>query len=352
MLTDTAMLRLPVRMNRRRMLTGLLGLGLAASLGPRIQSVAATDLTKVTVALDWYPNADHAGLFLAQARDLYKNQGISAKLYTPSDPTTVLQTVGAGKDTFGVSYQTDILLARAQQVPVVAIAALVQHPLMGVMALKRSKITRPRDLAGKTIGYPGIASQEAFLATMLEHDGKQMSDVKLVNVGYDLVPAVISGRVDAVLGAYWTVEPILAEREGHPVTFIHVEDWGVPDYYELLLVASEETVSTRAAMVRAFLTAVQQGFTAAQHDQAAAVDAISAASPDLDKDVTAKGIKLLAPDWTAGVPVFGTQTAARWNAFGSWMKERKLIPQDLPIAKAYTAALLPASTGTPTTRSQ
>jgi len=304
-------------------------------------SVSAAEATKLTVALDWYPNADHAGLFLAQQRGYFKAQDLDVKLYTPSDPSVVLQTVGAGKDPLGISYQTDILLARAQQVPVVAIAALVQHPLVGVMALASAHITRPRDLVGKTVGYAGIPSQEAFLATMLEKDGAKLGDVKLVNVGYDLVPAVISGRVAAVMGAFWTVEPFLAEREGHPVTFMHVEDWGVPDYYELLLVANEQTIAKEPAALRAFLRATQQGYAAAATDQAAAVAAISAASPDLDKAVTAEGLKVLAPVWTDHVPVFGWQDPTRWTAFAAWMKSRGLIPKDLDVAKAYTTALLP-----------
>lgn len=334
-------------LTRRQVLAGA-PLALLAALGAmRGDDVRAAEATKVTVALDWYPNADHAGLFLAQQRGYFRDAGLDVKLYTPADPSTVLQTVGAGKDTLGISYQTDVLLARAQGVPVVAIAALVQHPLVGVMALKSAHITRPRDLVGKTVGYAGIPSQEAFMATMLEADGAKPDAVKLVNVGYDLVPAVISGRVAAVMGAFWTVEPFLAEREGHPVTFLHVEDWGVPDYYELVLVASEHTIATEPGTLRTFLGVTQHGYAAAAADQPAAVAAISTASPDLDKEVTAEGLKVLAPVWTAGVPVFGWQDPARWQAFAAWMKRRGLIPQDLDVAKAFTTALLPGPRATP-----
>src|SRR5439155_22970231 len=136
---------------------------------PRAARAAGSQ--NITVALDWYPNANHAGLFLAQQRKYFASEGLQVDLYTPSDPTTVLQTVGAGKDTFGISYQTDVLLARAQGVPVVSIAALVQHPLLAVMAKKEAKIARPKNLVGKTVGYPDIPSQKAFLSTMLASDG-------------------------------------------------------------------------------------------------------------------------------------------------------------------------------------
>ncbi len=329
-------------------LLAVLMLGAAGvGMGPRGVALAQ-ERTKVTVALDWYPNANHAGLYLAQARGYFAAEGLDVELYTPADPTTVLQTVGAGKDTFGISYQTDLLLQRAAGVPVVSVAALVQHPLVAVMATQAQGITRPKDLVGKTVGYPGIPSQEAFLATMLETDGARLEDVNLVNVGYDLVPAAISGRTAAVMGAYWTHETILAEREGYPVNVLRVEEWGVPDYYELVLTASEETVAERSETVTAFLRAAQRGYTEAAAEQEAALDALAAASPDLDRAVETQGLELLAPVWTDDVPAFGTQTPARWDAYAAWMVQRGLIPADLDVSRAYTTDLLPLPAATPT----
>ncbi len=336
-----------IRPFSRRYLVTRGALGAALLPLARFRPALAAARPSITVALDWYPNADHAGLFLAKARGSFAAEGLDVNLSTPSDPTTVLQTVGAGKDTFGISYQTDVLLARAQGVPVVSIAALVQHPLMVVMAKKERHIARPKDLVGKIVGYPAIPSQEAFLATMLEQDGAKLGDITLVNVGYNLVPAVISGRVDAVMGAYWSHETILAERAGHPVDTLHVEDWGVPDYYELVMVAAEETVAQRSAMATAFLRAVQHGYLDAIADQRAALDALAAAYQEIDRVVETEGIKRLVPVWAGGVPAFGTQTPARWDAYGAWMKQRNLIPADLDVAKAYTTALLPMPAATP-----
>jgi putative hydroxymethylpyrimidine transport system substrate-binding protein len=340
-------MRLPESTTTRRRLLGnaVLGVGFIALSHPAPPARAAE---KVTVALDWYPNANHAGLFVAEAQGGFAAAGLEVDLYTPSDPTVVLQTVGAGQDTFGISYQTDVLLARAQGVPVVSIAALVQHPLVCVMSLASAAIARPADLAGKTIGYPGIPSQEAFMATMLESDGLTLDDVNLVNVEFNLVPAVISGQADAVMGAFWTHETILAEQEGYPVTIMRVEDWGVPDYYELVLVASEETVSGKPDLVTAFLTAVQDGYEAAIANPAAALDTLVTANPETDRAVEEQGLELLIPVWTDGVPAFGVQTADRWNTYAEWMKSRALIPADLDVAAAFTTALLPVPGATPT----
>ena len=319
----------------------------AAPLAGLGRPALAQGATEVTVALDWYPNANHAGLYLAQERGYFTAAGLDVELYTPADPTIVLQTVGAGRDTFGISYQTDLLLARAEGVPVVSVAALVQRPLMGVMSLSEQGIARPRDLVGKTVGYPGIPSQEAFLATMLEADGARFEDVELVNVGFDLVPATIGGRVDAAMGAYWTHETILAARAGYPVDLLRVDDWGVPPYYELVLAAGETTVADDPGTIRAFLGAAQRGYADAAAEPEAALDALAAASPDLDRAVEAEGLALLAPAWTDGVPVFGAQDETRWRAYAAWMVERGLIPADLDVAAAFTTSLLPLPDGTP-----
>jgi putative hydroxymethylpyrimidine transport system substrate-binding protein len=231
-------------LSRRQLIGSAVASTAVVALSKNRPRATAQDRQKVSIALDWYPNANHAGLYLAQERGYFTEAGLEVELYTPSDPTVVLQTVGAGRDDFGISYQTDVLLARAEEVPVVSVAALVQHPLMGVMALESSGIERPAGLAGKTVGYPGIPSQEAFLTTMLASDGVSIDEISLINVDFNLVPAVISGQVDAVMGAYWTHETILAEQEGYPVTMLRVEEWGVPDYYELVLVASEDKVAS------------------------------------------------------------------------------------------------------------
>ena len=144
-------------------------------------------LTKVSVALDWFPWSNHSGLFIAQERGYFAEQGLEVDIFVPGDPSTVLQTVAAGKDDFGISYQPELLIAREQGIPAVSIMALAQHPLNSVMTLKESGIVEPRDLAGKKVGSPGLPSDEALLDTMLEFQGLSLEDVEMVNVGFDLV---------------------------------------------------------------------------------------------------------------------------------------------------------------------
>ncbi|MDQ3512936.1 MAG: ABC transporter substrate-binding protein [Chloroflexota bacterium] len=337
--------------HRARVLVPLAGAALL--IGARMgQTAWGQGGEPVSVALDWYPNANHAGLFLADARGTFAAAGLGdVTLTTPADPTTVLQTVAAGRDTLGISYQTDVLLARAQGVPVVSVAAIAGQPLLGVMSLAETAIGRPADLAGRTVGYPGIPSQEAFLATMLEADGRELGDVELVNVGFDLLPALFSGRAEAVMGAYWTHETILADRQGYPNTILRVEEWGVPPYYELVLVAGEETLAAREEDVAGFVAAMVEGYRAAIADPTAALDALAAASPELDRDVEEEGLRLLAGVWSGPGEgrgaAFGTQVAARWDAYGAWMVDRGLIPADLDIAAAWTDRFVPLPAATP-----
>lgn len=337
------------------LLAGSSAAGVAAAASGRIPNtsaaaVAATapDVTKVTLALDWYPTAQHAGIFVAQEKGYFTEAGLEVKVYTPADPTTVLQTVGAGRDTFGISYQTDVLFARGAQVPIVSIAALVQHPLNCLMFKKSSGITRPADLKGKSVGIAGVPSDDAILSTMLEADGLTIDDVKVINVGYDLLPAILSGRVDAVIGAYWTHESIVAEQQGTPVDYLKVEDWGVPDYYELVLVAGDSYLKDNAAIASGLLAAIQRGYDDAAADPDAAIALLVKASEDVDKVVERKGIDLLIPLWTDGGKVpFGTQTDERWQAYGGWMNEKGLLKGDVDISAAFRTDLLPAGNPTP-----
>lgn len=293
-------------------------------------------LTKVRLALDWTPNADHAGLYIAKQEGFFAAQGLDVDIYVPNDPSTVLQTVGAGQDDFGVSYESDVLLAAQHDVPVVSIAALVQHPLNSVMALQSSGITRPRDLKGKKVGSAGLPSDAAFLATMLQADGLTLNDVTMVNVGYDLVPALISKQVDAIVGAYWTHESISAENQGYPVNIMRVEQWGVPDYYELVLVANADKVQSNPDLVQRFINAVVKGYDEAIADPQKAIDILKQAAPEIDESIERPGVAKLAPLWAENGQPFGTQTAAKWNSFATWMEDQKLLGNPGDVSRLWT----------------
>jgi putative hydroxymethylpyrimidine transport system substrate-binding protein len=333
-----------MHLKRRSFMTGTLATvaGLASTLTSRAQGSR-----KASIALDWFPNANHAGLFWAQDQGLFSGAGLDISLVTPADPTTVLQTVAAGRDTFGISYQPDVLLARAQDVPVLAVCAIVPRPLLGVMSLKSAGVTRPSDLRGKVVGYTGIPSQEAFLTTMLADDGVEMTEITLNNVEFNLLPTLISGQATAVMGAFWTHETIVAELEGYPVDMMRVEDWGVPLYNELVLVTSEDAMASDPVMVGAVLNTIRGGYLAAAADQGKAIDILVAAYPESERSVEERGIALLAELWTQPDPGFGIMMPDAWAAFARWMIEHELLPPEFDLSGAIGANLPLPTIATP-----
>ena len=297
---------------------------------------AEEEKTTVRVALDWFPWSNHSGLFIAKEKGYFEEEGLEVTIYTPDDPATVLLTVGAGQDEFGLSYQTEVLLAMQQQVPVVSIAALVQHPLNSVMALKSSGIERPRDLKGKKIGSPGIPTDIPLLSTMLKTEGLTMADVEMVNVGFDLVPALISKQVDAIVGAYWVHESISAENQGYPVNIMRMEEWGVPDFYEIVMVTSTKMVEEDADLVQRFVRAAMRGYREAIADPQGAISILAQAAPEIDERIERPGVALLSPLWIEGDQPFGWQTADKWTDFAIWLNEQGLLSADVAAEKAFT----------------
>ena len=324
------------RFNRRNLIKAAGASAVAISLPGLATRIRAQDGASVSLALDWYPNANHAGIYMAEANGYFEDAGLNVEIFVPADPTTVLQTVGAGRDTFGVTYQNDVLQARQNEVPVQSIAAMVQHPLNSIMVLESSGIESPADLAGKTIAMAGVPSDEAYLATVLGTSDLTPDDVEMVNVGFDLMPAILSEQADAVIGVYWTHETILAEHEGYPVRYFRIEEHGVPDFYELLIVAGEKTISDQPDVVSAFLGALRQGYHDAEADLDTALQHLLAESPELVEDVEREGLDLLAPLWSSNGEVeWGTQTAERWDEYTGWAQSEGLIDESVVAADAW-----------------
>ena len=300
------------------------------------------EMTDVKLALDWYPNANHLGFFIAKQKGYFADENLNVTMYTPSDPSTVLQTVGAGQDDFGMSYQPDVLLARNEGVPVVSILGVVQHPLNSLMTLETSGITRPSELAGKKVGYPGIPTNEPLLETMLKHDGLSgLDDIELVNIGWNISESLISEKVDGVVGAYWTHESINMENIGYPVNVMRMEEWGVPDYYELVLVTSESYLAENEDVARRLIRAIKRGFEEAIADPQAGVDVlVSENEGEIDESIDRPGADLLVPMWQLpNGGGFGTQEPARWNSFVQWMKDNDMISDSLSADDSYRADL-------------
>lgn len=293
------------------------------------------ELIEVSIALDWFPWSNHSGLFIAQERGYFEEQGLKVNIYVPGDPSTVLQTVAAGRDDFGISYQPELLIAREQGIEAVSIMALVQHPLNSVMALRESGIAEPKDLKGKKVGSPGLPSDEALIDTMLRSQGLTIDDVEMVNVGFDLVAALISKNVDAIVGAYWVHESISANNLGFELNIMRMEEHGVPDFYELVIVASEDKIANNPEVVQKFVRAVTRGYQDAIADPLDAVALLKSVKPETDLDIENPGVILLAPLWATDNGVFGWQEQDRWQEFAEWLVDTGRLTSAADATTAY-----------------
>lgn len=299
----------------------------------------------LSVALDWFPWAQHSALYLAQERGFFEEENLEVTFHVPANPEDGLRLVGSGEEDFAISYQADVLLARGQDIPVQSVAALVQHPLNGIMSLEPTGITRPADLAGMQVGYAGLPSDEALMEAVLAADGLTLDDVELVNVGFSLAPALVSGQVDAVIGAYWVYETFQIESEtGDAVVVLPLTDWGVPDYYELVLVSGDEMIEDDPELVERFVRAVRRGYDAAAEDPDAAISALLDNNDDAIEVVENASIELLVPFWTdEGAVEFGTQTAENWQRYADWLKEHGLLDEGVESDDAFTNEFVEAA---------
>lgn len=296
---------------------------------------------RMTVLLDWTPNADHAPIYAAIASGAFERAGLDVELKSPSDPTAALKLVAARRVDLAISYEPDLLLARDKGMKVAAVGALVQQPLTSLMSLD-GKVRSPRDLRGKTVGTAGIPYQSAYLKSILAQANVPADSVREVNVGFNLSGAMLSKKVDATLGAFWNVEGVELQRKRKKPTIIHMEQAGVPTYQELVFVGQMDALRTNGRKLRRFMQAMSEGAKALQQDSGPALDALLKANKDLDRDAQAASLRATMKAFfpkDEKLP-WGTMDTREWKAYGQWMVDNKLI-KTLPTPTSLTNEYLP-----------
>jgi putative hydroxymethylpyrimidine transport system substrate-binding protein len=315
-----------------------------AACGEKKEAVTASssDAQSVSVMLDWFPNADHVGIYQALAGGDFKQAGLNVHLQVPSDPASPLKLLEAGKVDMALTYEPELLLARNQNIPLVSVAAVVQQPLTSIVSLGSKHIRSPAALRGKRVGDAGIPYQHAYLSTILDHAGVPASSVKEINVGANLVPAMLSGRVDATIGAYWNYEAIqLSMLHKHP-NVIHMNQVGVPTYDELVVVVTKNEIVNHPDVVRRFVQALGRGYESVRRNPQQAVTNLVRASPGLDPKLQLASVKATLPYYFPSNPSnpWGWQNPTEWNAYGEWMLKNHLISDPNAVLDASTNELL------------
>ena len=298
-----------------------------SACGQKQDAIGAKSAKRFTVMLDFFPNADHAALYAALAHGDFRAGGLEVKPQTPANPAQPLQELAAGRVDMAISYEPELLLARDRGLRLVSIGALVQRPLTSIIALPGSHVSTVADLKGKKVGTAGIAYQSAELKTALQRAGVDPASVQEVNVGFNLVPAMLSGKVAATIGGFWNYEALqLQELHKHPTT-IPIDQAGVPTYDELVLVVRETEAKQRGQDLRAFMQALSRGEREARADPQAAAKLVVAANPSLEAKLQLNSIERTLPAMVptnSGKP-YGWQEPAQWQAFGSWMLAHALV---------------------------
>ena len=298
---------------------------LVAGLGFGMPARAAE---KVTVLLDWFVNPVHAALVIAKQKGFFEREGLDVSFVEPADPSMPPRLVAAGKGDIALTYQPNYYLDVAAGLPIQRIGTSIATPLNTVMTLADGPIKSLADLKGKTVGYSVSGYETALLGTMLESAGLKLDDVKLVNVNFALVQPLLSGQVDAVVGAYRNVEFYEMQLAGHPAKLFFPEEHGVPPYDESIFVTALD--KAKAPFVRHFLDAVgaAQLYILDYPDQA--WKDFVAAYPKLDD-------KLNKLAWDATIPRLASDPAAtdpaRYAAFAEFMKRKGLIDKVEPTAR-------------------
>jgi putative hydroxymethylpyrimidine transport system substrate-binding protein len=310
-------------------LAGACALVLAAC-GTKQDTLTASGTKPFTVMLDFFPNADHAPLYAAIAHGDFRAVGLDVRPEAPANPAEPLELLAAGRVDMAITYEPELLLARDRGLRVVSLGALVQRPLTSIIALPSRHVTSVAALRGKRVGTAGIAYQAAELLTALSASGVPRSSVKEVNVGFNLIPAMLSGQVDATLGGFWNYEAIQLElAHRHPVV-IPVDKAGVPTYDELVLAVRESQAHSDGQDLRAFMQALTRGERAVRAEPAAAARLVLAANPTLESKLQLESIRATLPvamPAQAGKP-YGWQDPRAWASFATWMFVHGLLAHD------------------------
>jgi len=300
------------------------------------------ELTPVTVILDWVPNTNHTGIFVAEANGYFEEAGLDVEIIQPGE-VYAEAAVSSGVADFGVSFQEMVTLARADEVPIVSIAAVLQHNTSGFASARELNVDSPADFEGLTYGAFGNQFEEPTLETLMTCDGGDFSKLNIVNTGYaDPLALIDEGQID-IAWIFYAWQGIQAEQQGIDINVVMMEDYFdcIPDYYTPVIIASEDTIANRPEVVAAFLEALSRGYVFAIENPDEAADILLAAAPELDTDLVKASQAWIADYYQAEAPRWGEQKEEVWQGYTDWMVENGILAEPIAAADAFTNEFLP-----------
>ncbi|WP_405082686.1 ABC transporter substrate-binding protein [Paenibacillus chitinolyticus] len=306
------------------------------------QTPAAVQKTDIKVVLDWSPNTNHTGLYVAKAKGYFAEKGLNVDIIQPGAGGADAM-VASGAADFGVSYQEGITQARTQSVPIVSIAAIIQHNTSGFASPAAKNIKKPKDFEGKTYGGWGSPAENAMIDSLMQTDKADPSKVKIVNMGDADFFTAVKRDIDFAWIYYgWT--GIESELRKEPLNMVYLTDYSKQlDYYTPVLATSEKVIKDKPELVKSFLEAASKGYQFAIDKPEEAAGVLSEAVPELDKNLVLASQKWLSPKYKDDAPRWGEQKKEVWENYAKWMLDHKLLEKSLEADKAFTNDFLPAA---------
>jgi len=291
---------------------------------------------KITFVLDWTPNTNHTGVYVAKEKGYYAEEGLDVEIIQPSDMGADAM-VASGTAQFGVSYQESVTFARAENVPLISIAAVIQHNTSGFGALKEKSIKSPADFEGKKYGGWGSPVEEATIKYLMEKAGADPSKVEILSVGTaDFFQASSSGQIDfSWIFDGW--DGVTARIRGIEIDYIDLGRTDpIFDYYTPVIVTSEDMIKNNAKMVEAFMRATIKGYKFAMENPDEAAEIFIKAVPEADPELIRESQKYLADKYQADAPYWGMQKEEVWQRYTDWLFENGFIAEKIDVEKAFT----------------
>ena len=304
-------------------------------------SVATGDLTEITFVLDWTPNTNHTGLYVAQSECYYEEVGLKVKfVQPPEDGATTM--VASGNAQFGIDFQDYLapVFTSEEKIPVEAVAALIQHNTSGIISLKEDGIDSPKGLEGKNYATWDLPVEKAMLQNVVEADGGDFSKVNMIPEYVENEPAALQQDIDAIW-VYYAWAGISCKQAGLDTNMFYFKDITPEfDYYSPVIITNTDWAEKNPDIVKKFLEATKKGYEDAIADPDKAAEILCEQVPELDKELVKESQEWLSPQYKAEVTRWGYIDQARWDAFFKWLSDNKLS-DEIPAGYGFTNDYLP-----------
>lgn len=298
---------------------------------------------KMSMLLEWFPNPDHISLYTAQSMGAFKDQGLDVTLQPPSNNTDSLKLVSLGQMPLAISYATAVLNAEAEGLDVVSVAALIPTTLTSLILNKTDEVQDITDLKGKNIGSSGDPVSEKMWRWILKKKGFKDDEIKFVSINQGYSPAMIAGKVAAIIGAYQNIESVELRDHGLDPVAYSVGEMGIPNYDELVIIANRSKLEKDKGyqeQIKKFLAGLAKGDEKARADHQAAFDAIKPVAKGYSDESLKQMIDLTAP-LLANPAGFGHMNLDNWKALADWLYENDAIDKKVDATTVVDNDLLP-----------